>query len=736
MERWNYPGFFSKKNSKTPKVSSDEDNDAGEAGEASGSTPASGAAASGPGDAGSSSNPPTSGSSQRQETPRSSSRNIENIPSTSGASASSSSTSKPSGGKPKPPSLTLQTGKSSTNVNKTAGPPHAKVPSSPPKQEPTESLKSGLNDLSKTYPEAISSPLGWDDGGPVQEGKKKPKGQVRFGNVDVREISGSSGSFGSTPSRRDQASSSTKPEPERDYSPTSSFSPSSPSSLARRSPQKQGRDERGRGASASPSSLARKPSPTRRRSGGRFSSSLSPNPRGQKGNEEEDISSMRPMSPPRSRDTEKSRWAGKYAAFSKWKTKQERKNAPEFSEPARPLTQNEARNQTAWRTPHEAKAARESELAAKEGKMIEKLSDLLSGEERMRERERSRDRAVEAAIRYEEQEIGRATGVEASTSASRARQARRRSVDSRSRSPRSVIQDRGAMESDPRGSTGRSGSASRSSPAGRSGSIGRSGTTRERPQGQPQGQSGGSPGNSPTGSPGGSPGGGSGGGSGGPAGDPEGNSQTPQGPNKPEKKPKESKKDTPKKPSCKDRFLTKYRARILKPKNGKLTKVPDRYRQAKTRELEAMSVPEKRLRKLLQIKRRLNQYGMLATVVTSVYLICFGVAWQEHHRWNNHDKEERPRTTSPFAMWCVCLVWICMATALNMLAIRTIFKLWLFGRKYKTWSYGEWKWQLFSKAGLVICILIGGVTLASFGGTVTMLREARTLEIERGYYVP
>ncbi|KAF3230358.1 hypothetical protein TWF191_010247 [Orbilia oligospora] len=735
MERWNYPGFFSKK-SRSPKVSSGQDNDAGEAGEASGSTPAGDTATSGSGDAGSSSNIPASGSSQRQETPGSGSRNIENIPSTSGASASSS---KPSGGKPKPPSLTLQTGKSSTKVNKTAGPPHAKSPSSPPKQEPTESLKSGLKDLSKKYPEGISSPLGWDDGGPAQEGKKKPKGQVRFGNVDVREISGSSGSFRSTPSQRDQAGGSTKPESERDYSPTSSFSPSSPSSLARRSPQKQGRDERGRGASASPSSLARKPSPTRRRSGGRFSSSLSPNPRGRKGNEEEDASSMRPMSPPRSRDTEKPRWAEKYAAFSKWKTKQEWKNAPESSEPARPLTQNEARNQTAWRTPHEAMAARESELAAREGKMIEKLSDLLSGEERRRERERSRDRAVEAAIRHEEEERGKATGVEASTSASRARQARRRSVDSKSRSPHSAIQDRDAMESDRRGSAGRSGSAGHSS------SIGRSSTTRERPQGQPQGQSrgqsqeqsGGGPENSPTGSPGGSPGGGGSGGPGGdPRGDPEGNSQTPRGSDKPEKKPKDCKKDTAKKSSCKDRFLTKYRARVLKPKNGKLTKVPDRYRQAKSRELEAMSVPEKRLRKLLQIKRRLNQYGMLATVVTSVYLICFGVAWQEHHRWNNHDKEERPRTTSPFAMWCVCLVWICMATALNMLAIRTIFKLWLFGRKYKTWSYGEWKWQLFSKAGLVICILIGGVTLASFGGTVTMLREARTLEIERGYYVP
>ncbi|KAF3277979.1 hypothetical protein TWF970_004859 [Orbilia oligospora] len=243
----------------------DEDNDAGEAGEASGSTPAGDTAASGSGDAGSSSNVPTSGSSQRQETPGSSSRNIENIPSTSGASASSSSTSKPSGGKPKPPSLTLQTGKSSSNVNKTGGPPHTKAPSSSPKQEPTESLKGGLKDLSKTYPEA------------------------------------------------------------------------------------------------------RKPSSTRRRSGGRFSSSLSPNPRGRKGNEEEDASSMKPMSPPRPRDTEKPRWAEKYAAFSKWKTKQERKNAPETSEPARPLTQNEARNQTAWRTPREAKAARESELAAKEG---------------------------------------------------------------------------------------------------------------------------------------------------------------------------------------------------------------------------------------------------------------------------------------------------------------------------------------------------------------------------------
>lgn len=77
-----------------------------------------------------------------------------------------------------------------------------------------------------------------------------------------------------------------------------------------------------------------------------------------------------------------------------------------------------------------------------------------------------------------------------------------------------------------------------------------------------------------------------------------------------------------------------------------------------------------------------------------------------------------------------------MAAASNMLAIRTIFKLWVFGRKYKKyWHYAKWRWQFFSKAGLGICVVIERATVAAFGGTVTMLREARMLEIEGEYWV-
>ncbi|KAK6506470.1 hypothetical protein TWF506_011377 [Arthrobotrys conoides] len=708
MKRLIRPSFFVK-GTEVPEASGDDDEEE----EGTGSTPVGDTTASGSGEVGSSSNVPGSqASSQAHETPSSSSRNIENVPSVPRGPGSTSSTSKPSESKYKLPSLTVDTGKSSIHRDTTAGPSNTQAPPPPPRATATGSLRSGLQEISQTYPGSTGSPASWNDGGLIQGGGKKVKGQVRFGSVDVREFSGPGGPYGSTKERRGQPRGNI--DFERDsppiLSPTSSLSPPPPSSLARRKPPPERiRDERS--ASPSPSSLARRPSPMRRRSGGRVPSSLSPNRRGRQ-RQEEDASSMGPMSPPPSRDKEKNRFAEKFSAFSRWKTKREMENAPSSSEPTRPITQNEARNQTAWRTPREAKAARERELAAKDEQMA---LEVAAEEERRRQRELSRDRAVEVAIRHEEEERlrERATGVEAGTTASASQQTRRRSADSGSISPRSKIPERA------------SGGSNREDPAGRSG------TTQERSRRQSQEQTGGSeqsqgqPRENSRGGPGGDPGG-----------DPDGQGETSQDPNEPGEKPTDSKDDPPKKPTIGQRIAAKHRVRVLKPKNGKLTKVPDPYRQAKTRELEAMSTPEKRLRKLLQIKRRLNQYGMLATVVTSVYLICFGVAWQEHHRWNNHDKEERPINTSPFAMWCVCMVWISMATALNMLAIRTIFKLWMFGRKYKTWAYGEWKWQLFSKAGLMICMLIGGVTIASFGGTVTMLREARTLEIERGYFVP
>ncbi|KAK6345896.1 hypothetical protein TWF730_010239 [Orbilia blumenaviensis] len=200
------------------------------------------------------------------------------------------------------------------------------------------------------------------------------------------------------------------------------------------------------------------------------------------------------------------------------------------------------------------------------------------------------------------------------------------------------------------------------------------------------------------------------------------------------KSPKDS-KDEPPKPSLKERFLAANRFYVLPPREGKLRRhIGDGPRVAKMREIRQMTAREKRDRKLLQLKRRMNQYGMLATTVTFIYLMCFAVAWKEHHVWKNENPEKPPPQGSLFAMWCACMVWICCAGCLNMVAIRTIYKLWVFGRETENlWSNTERRWHMFSKSGLGICILIGVATIVAFGLTVKMLMDARLLEIERGY---
>ncbi|KAF3915230.1 hypothetical protein ABW20_dc0108994 [Dactylellina cionopaga] len=172
----------------------------------------------------------------------------------------------------------------------------------------------------------------------------------------------------------------------------------------------------------------------------------------------------------------------------------------------------------------------------------------------------------------------------------------------------------------------------------------------------------------------------------------------------------------------------------LKATRKKLKKKPDRLLYLRQRDLEALSEDEKKQRKLKMIKERLNNHGIIACIITSFYLICFGVAWQEHHRWNKHDKEKRPPPSQPFAMWILCLVWISIALVTNSIAIRSIYKLAMFGRKYRgQWTKRQWRWEWFANWGLAICFVVGSLTVVAFSGTIVMMRSALALEIERGY---
>ncbi|KAK6511184.1 hypothetical protein TWF481_000106 [Arthrobotrys musiformis] len=686
MDKWDYPGILSKQKSRIPKVTSSGSIGNDEA-EASGSTPAGETSASGsiqppsePSAAGPSSTTPAAESNQP---PKESNVKVASLSPRSFRSISTLNLEDPPSEHTSPPRETRRSPTRRESIERLSRPrskaisPHTRPSST---NAPPSHLKAKLKDVQKAFPEGSIDPETWDDGCPIfQEEEKKPKGRVRFGSVDVKEIKGPGGPYG------------TKRPKRKERKPT----PGEEEARRPRGDNTEKVKEQKRPASASGARGS-----TMGRKAGSRASSAGPSSRGRqmRDKEDEEISSMDLMEPiPQGvKRVEFTPSAKRYSAFYKWKSRREGKMAPVHPDaPPRPLTRREARKEELWRTPQEAKDKRDAETAA--------------SLQRLRLRDLSRERAVETAAEHEEGERGRATGFEAGGSRTGQLRRRSRSVDSRSISPRTVvpntggIQERDSMDPDP-GDPGGGGSGSTQGQPGR----GPPERPPQRPQGQPQGQ--------PQGHPEGQPEGGD---------KPSWHPYDDEKAEKPEDKP-------PKKPSFIDRFLEKHRVRALPPNDGKLTKVAEKYSMTKQREIEAMTGQQRRRRKLLQIKRRLNQYGMLATVVTSIYLICFGVAWQEHHRWNNHDKEKRPLETSPFAMWCVCVVWICMATLLNMLAIRTIFKLWMFGRKYKNWGLSEWRWQYFSKSGLAICFIIGGVTIAAFGGTVTMLREARMLEIEGG----
>ncbi|KAK6331645.1 hypothetical protein TWF718_002194 [Orbilia javanica] len=704
MDKWDYPGIDSEEKSKIPTVQSsaiggDDETDGG-----SESTLGGGIAASASGEVGISSHAPTlEPSSQTTEASGSKYRNIQNIPSNSGSSKDTLSEIKTEPPENKEESLSSGRKTQPPIIGDTVDQPHAPkaLLSQIPLIYPSlSSLKRRLEDISTLYPEGAPSSLAQDDGGLIQEERKKPKGQVRFGSVDIRVFRSPGGPYGSPRSKRWErgAKSERGSSPSRSSSPsTSSYGTKKPASQIRRN------TESLRSSSAPPpSSLARRPSPTRKRRSNRPSPSVSPSPRGRK-RREDDLPSIRYMSPPQRRphggDPESSRSCAKYTGFSKWKMKSREEHPPPMHNPPEAhgaLAKKDSRQETIREAPQDAKAGRAETI-------VQEILELTHPEARILQGNFSRERDIEAVMMHEEEERGRTmhTGTDACQSGSGSQLLRRLSVDSRSISPCIEIQGIDMAVHSPRGSA-----------------EGSSGTTQEQLHALEQSE-GGQPREDSTGGP-----------------REEGETpQAPQEPGSPPKSREENPKDEPpKKPSLIDRLFARYCVHVPEARKGKLTKEDDSYGAAKARELDAISPQQKRRLKLLQIKRRLSQFGMLATVVTSIYLICFGIAWQEHHRWNDY-KEGRPSDTSPFAVWCVCMVWICMAALLNSLAMRTIIDLWIFGRRYPKWHHSQRKWQLFSKAGLVISFIIGGATIAAFAGTVAMLREARMLEIERGYWV-
>ncbi|KAK6524462.1 hypothetical protein TWF281_011370 [Arthrobotrys megalospora] len=646
MEKWDYPGIHSKQKSRIPKVPKrlNPDDDYSSTAGSGSATPVTGSTSRSASGSGTPVHGSTSAGGSGTQPPSS--------------TTPTASSSQPHGSSEAGPSRTP----SSQPVIPTASTPprrqyHPEVPTPPPRPPPPSFLRTGLRDLSKIYPESPAGPSSWDDGtgGDITSaGPTKPRGQVRFGNVEVREVTGPGGPYGPLKPKRKPSPKSSAP---RGPSPTSS-SHKGPS--GRRDP-------------SSPPSSRRDPSspPSSRRHSGTKPSPTSPSPRRRK--RRGDTSSMRPMSPENisgegwSREFSPSVERHPYLKRKSKARKHDQENKPKAYTP---------KDSSQRLPPGDPEGPKQEDLLTIP-EAAETARDRAAIEERRRERELSRERAVEEALRHEmaSDQAGEERGRDTSPVGGSSRAERpRRERHPRSRSP---PRERDFMDPGPGDPPG--------------------GDTGAGTQEQPEGEA--------------------------------------QKPEEPEKST-EPQDEKPKKEPFLHRLFAKHRVRVLPPKNGKLTKVPDSYSFTKERELNIMSPQQKRVRKLLQIKRRLNHYGMLATVVTSIYLICFGVAWQEHHRWNIHDRERRPVESQPFAMWCVCLVWICMATLLNLLAIRTIFKLWMFGRVYKEWSFGEWRWQWFSKAGLGICVLIGAVTITAFAGTVTMLREARLLEIERGYWVP
>ncbi|KAK6540423.1 hypothetical protein TWF694_009219 [Orbilia ellipsospora] len=154
-------------------------------------------------------------------------------------------------------------------------------------------------------------------------------------------------------------------------------------------------------------------------------------------------------------------------------------------------------------------------------------------------------------------------------------------------------------------------------------------------------------------------------------------------------------------------------------------------------DLEAMPRREKRERKFKIIRKRLNSHAIFGVIITCLYLVCFGITWQEHHRFRYHDKEQRTPGADPYYMWMVCATWITLSLITNYLAARSIFKLWQFGRIYQDdWKKYEWRWKLFSAWGRVFSFLIYSTTVAAFVATIVMLTRARTMDIQRGYMPP